>query len=26
ATWSEVIVGVDPDPANTDHITAWAKT
>ncbi len=25
ATWSEVIVGVDPDPANTDHITAWAK-
>ena len=26
ATWSEVIVGVDPDPANTDHITAWAKS
>jgi hypothetical protein len=25
ATWSEVIVGVDPDPANTDHITAWAR-
>jgi hypothetical protein len=25
ATWSEVIVGVDPDPANTNHITAWAK-
>jgi hypothetical protein len=25
ATWSEVIVGVDPDPANADHITAWAK-
>jgi hypothetical protein len=25
ATWSEVIVGVDPDPANTDHITSWAK-
>jgi hypothetical protein len=25
ATWSEVIVGVDPDPANADHITAWAR-
>ena len=25
ANWSEVIVGVDPDPANTDHITAWAR-
>ena len=25
AVWSEVIVGVDPDPANADHITAWAK-
>lgn len=25
ATWSEVIVGVDPDPANEDRITAWAK-
>jgi len=25
ATWSEVIVGVDPDPANADHITQWAK-
>ena len=25
ATWSEVIVGVDPDPANADQITAWAK-
>jgi FAD/FMN-containing dehydrogenase len=24
ATWSEVIVGVDPDPANADHVTAWA--
>lgn len=24
--WSEVIVGVDPDPANTDRITDWAKT
>ena len=26
ATWSEVIVGVDPDPANKDQITAWAKS
>jgi len=25
STWSEVIVGVDPDPANADHITAWAR-
>jgi FAD/FMN-containing dehydrogenase len=25
ATWTEVIVGVDPDPANNDRITAWAK-
>jgi FAD/FMN-containing dehydrogenase len=25
AVWSEVIVGVDPDPANRDRITAWAK-
>jgi FAD binding domain/Berberine and berberine like len=25
ATWSEVIVGVDPDPANKDRITTWAK-
>ncbi len=25
AVWSEVIVGVDPDPANTDRITSWAK-
>jgi FAD/FMN-containing dehydrogenase len=25
AVWSEVIVGVDPDPANKDSITAWAK-
>lgn len=25
AIWSEVIVGVDPDPANKDRITAWAK-
>jgi hypothetical protein len=26
ATWSEVIVGVDPDPVNTNHITAWARS
>jgi hypothetical protein len=26
AVWSEVIVGVDPDPANKDRITAWAKS
>jgi len=25
ATWAEVIVGVDPDPANRDKITQWAK-
>jgi len=25
AIWSEVIVGVDPDPANKDRITAWAR-
>lgn len=25
AVWSEVIVGVDPDPANKDRITEWAK-
>jgi len=25
AVWSEVIVGVDPDPANRDAITAWAR-
>jgi FAD/FMN-containing dehydrogenase len=25
AVWSEVIVGVDPDPANRSRITAWAK-
>jgi hypothetical protein len=25
ATWTEVIVGVDPDPANKDRITTWAK-
>lgn len=25
AMWSEVIVGVDPDPANKEHITTWAK-
>ena len=25
ANWSEVIVGVDPDPANKDRITNWAR-
>jgi len=25
ALWSQVIVGVDPDPANKDRITAWAR-
>ncbi|MBN1362908.1 MAG: FAD-binding oxidoreductase [Sedimentisphaerales bacterium] len=25
ATWSMVIVGVDPDPANRDKITQWAR-
>ncbi|HEY1008382.1 MAG TPA: BBE domain-containing protein, partial [Sphingobacteriaceae bacterium] len=25
ATWSMVIVGVDPDPANRDKITTWTK-
>jgi hypothetical protein len=25
ANFAEVIVGVDPDPANKDKITAWAK-
>jgi FAD/FMN-containing dehydrogenase len=25
AVWSEVIVGVDPDPANKDKITNWAR-
>jgi hypothetical protein len=25
ATWAEVIVGVDPDPANEEPITTWAK-
>jgi hypothetical protein len=25
AVWSEVIVGVDPDPANCATITNWAK-
>ena len=25
ARWSQVIVGVDPDPANTDKITAWCR-
>ena len=25
AVWAEVIVGVDPDPANKDKITSWAR-
>jgi FAD/FMN-containing dehydrogenase len=25
ATWAQVIVGVDPDPANNDRIIAWAR-
>jgi FAD/FMN-containing dehydrogenase len=25
ATWSSVIVGVDPDPANKEKISAWAR-
>jgi hypothetical protein len=25
ATWAEVIVGVDPDPANAEAVTAWTK-
>jgi hypothetical protein len=25
AVWSEVIVGVDPDPANKDRIMSWAR-
>jgi FAD/FMN-containing dehydrogenase len=25
ATWAEVIVGVDPDPANKSRIIAWAR-
>jgi FAD/FMN-containing dehydrogenase len=25
ATWAEVIVGVDPDPANKEKITTWAR-
>ncbi|MFC1634795.1 FAD-binding oxidoreductase [Planctomycetota bacterium] len=25
ATWAQVIVGVDPNPANNDRIIAWAK-
>ena len=26
ARWAEVIVGVDPDPANKEKITAWARS
>lgn len=25
ATWAEVMVGVDPDPANKDRIVSWTK-
>lgn len=25
ARWAQVIVGVDPDPANTDKVTRWCK-
>ena len=25
AVWTEVIVGVDPDPANKERIIAWAR-
>ncbi|MGA7840741.1 MAG: FAD-dependent oxidoreductase [Candidatus Acidiferrales bacterium] len=25
ATWSQVIVGVDPNPANKDRVSKWAK-
>jgi FAD/FMN-containing dehydrogenase len=25
AKWSQVIVGIDPDPANRDTITAWSR-
>jgi FAD/FMN-containing dehydrogenase len=25
AVWSEVILGIDPDPANKDRITTWAR-
>ena len=24
-TWAEVIVGVDPDPANAERVTAWTR-
>ena len=26
ATWAQVIVGVDPDPANKEQLIAWART
>jgi hypothetical protein len=26
ATWAQVIVGVDPNPANNDKIIGWTKT
>ena len=25
ANWAQVIVGIDPDPANRDKISSWAK-
>ena len=25
ATWAQVMVGVDPDPANNDKIVSWTK-
>jgi hypothetical protein len=25
ANWAQVIVGVDPDPANREKITSWSK-
>jgi hypothetical protein len=25
AIWAEVIVGVDPNPANKERITSWAR-
>lgn len=25
ANWAQVIIGVDPDPANNDRISSWAK-
>jgi FAD/FMN-containing dehydrogenase len=25
STWAQVVVGVDPDPANSERVTAWAR-